>query len=160
MALQCLAILGNKNEPLYLCDATLHDTMADTIHDHDDDYFGFSNPVWQKGNQSSNLSIQHEVRTWLTFPSRIAVERHTSNDTLCVGAFPRRSRNCGKNGMDVSLLCWCFLVFPNMISLDDIYFHTFELISHSINFCLCGRMFAFLSWFLSVSFFKYKIPNT
>lgn len=57
MALQCLAILGTNNEPLYLLDTSEKD---DSSPSEPEDCFGFTDPAWQKANRSSTLSIQHE----------------------------------------------------------------------------------------------------
>lgn len=62
MALQCLAILGTNNEPLYLLDTSEKD---DSSPSEPEDCFGFTDPAWQKANRSSTLSIQHEVRLLL-----------------------------------------------------------------------------------------------
>lgn len=61
MALQCLAILGNNNEPLYLLDTS----ESESSPSEQEDCFGFTDPAWQKTNRSSTLSIQHEVRLLL-----------------------------------------------------------------------------------------------
>jgi hypothetical protein len=61
MALQCLAILGTNNEPLYLLDTS----ETDSSPSEQEDCLGFTDPAWQKANRSSTLSIQHEVRLLL-----------------------------------------------------------------------------------------------
>ena len=58
MALECLAILGPKNEPLYLTATKTGDTTAD------DDAFGFLDQVSSQRNGFSftkTPSIRHEV---------------------------------------------------------------------------------------------------
>jgi hypothetical protein len=63
MALECLAILGTKNEPLYLCAPSSGKILADE-GDTEGDAFGFLDPTADEssGSMSTNISIRHEVR--------------------------------------------------------------------------------------------------
>lgn len=68
MALHCLALLGSKNEPLYLCDGSPEDHVHGTSHgeetlQEEDDLFGFSEVTTGKaGSRTRSASIRHEVR--------------------------------------------------------------------------------------------------
>lgn len=53
MPLQCLAVIGKANEPLYLMDVTNSD---DEKLDQPDDAFGFA-----EANRDHHLSLQKEV---------------------------------------------------------------------------------------------------
>jgi hypothetical protein len=59
MSLECLAILGNQNEPLYLC--ATGNSSEDTA-ETEDDAFGFLDPAAGYGTESRSPSIRHEVR--------------------------------------------------------------------------------------------------
>jgi hypothetical protein len=61
MALECLAILGTKNEPLYLCAPSSGKILADE-GDTEGDAFGFLDPAADESGLSTNISIRHEVR--------------------------------------------------------------------------------------------------
>ena len=61
-SLQCIAIIGSKNSPLYLCDTTtIKEENAATALPEGEDCFGFSDPEWNQNNRSCKLSIRHEV---------------------------------------------------------------------------------------------------
>jgi hypothetical protein len=62
MALECLAILGTKNEPLYLCAPSSGKILA-YEGDTEGDAFGFLDPAAdESGSMSTSISIRHEVR--------------------------------------------------------------------------------------------------
>jgi hypothetical protein len=69
MALHCLALLGSKNEPLYLCDGSpKKDVDVDGTLPGDEDIFGFSEVTsTRSGSRTRSASIRHEVRSYNTF---------------------------------------------------------------------------------------------
>ena len=88
MSLRCLAILGSKNEPLYICAAgpneSVDDQKADDKNDISgtsqpemgEDYFGFfeendrndaETEAGKPGFKSRPASIRHEVRSAVYF---------------------------------------------------------------------------------------------
>ena len=61
MTIQCLAIVGKNNEPLYLCDCNFDKNDSDDRPVEDiDDVFGFTQEA-SKGVEN-NLSLDNEVR--------------------------------------------------------------------------------------------------
>ena len=61
MTLQCLAIVGKNNEPLFLCDCNFEKNDADGEPvDDAEDIFGFTQEA-SKGVEN-NLSLDNEVR--------------------------------------------------------------------------------------------------
>ena len=66
MALHCLALLGSKNEPLYLCGGAPDDDVSTSDHDEtplgEEDHFGFLEGMSAKSSSSIRpASIRHEV---------------------------------------------------------------------------------------------------
>lgn len=62
MTIECLAIVGKNNEPLYLCDCNFGKKDADDESLDDlEDVFGFSEEA-SKGVEN-NLSLENEVGT-------------------------------------------------------------------------------------------------
>jgi hypothetical protein len=62
VSLQCIAIIGAKNNPLYLSETTTTSSNNETPAEEETDCFGFNDPEWKENNRSCKLSIRHEVR--------------------------------------------------------------------------------------------------
>lgn len=73
MSLECLAILGNRNEPIYFCDGS----SASEKEKNEKDYFGFFDTDWQQGKGNATINIRHEVRkSWNEDDDKVFVQMH------------------------------------------------------------------------------------
>ena len=93
----CLAIVGNQNEPLYLCPTNEVSSSSNDDHhpqvakDVDDDWFGFSNREWQLETRT-NISMRLEVRTSTTTTTTTTTttrKKHQPNQIIETGGMEK-----------------------------------------------------------------------
>ena len=95
MSLECLAILGQKNEPLYVCASSASTSDLDPSGNKRKDAFGFFDPTSSSSPSGSNettvmttnISVRHEVS--YEFPAKKRVRQGFSGfySQICLWSY-------------------------------------------------------------------------